>query len=353
MTTKKKIGIIGLGKIGLFHLSILKNCPEVEIVGLVDKNSSAQKMVKGMGIAGPFFSEVSEFIQMTKPDGVFACVPPAFNRVIAEQCVPRGISVFLEKPLAANLKDAQQILKLLQDSKKTITNAVGYMVEYYPTFQHAKKLLNEKVVGEVRHYSASLSLGEVFKKEGGWRQNPEISGGGAIAIVGSHLLYLLQSFLGMPVKVQSNLVKLFSDVEDIAQIRFEYPEKFFGDVYISWSRPGYSEMGFQIIVEGTKGFFEVTENSLSLYTFEGNAATSPGWKVWYPWDLTQTKPDSAPLDAGQQGYVDQDYDFVRSIGSDKQPRVSWQDGLNVQKMLESIYRSGSNPDVAFSLSDLG
>lgn len=349
---KKRIAIVGLGKIGLFHLSILKNFKEVEIVGLMDKETSVQKIVRGMGINVPFFDSVDTLVKEEKLDGIFACVPPAYNRSIAKTCITNGISLFLEKPITSKLTDAVEIVKLLKQQKSPPTNAVGYMVAYYPTFEYAQKLLKDQAIGQVRHYTASQFLEEVLKKHTGWRQNPAISGGGVVGVVGSHLLYLIQSFFGLPLRTQATTIKLFSEVEDICHARLEHADHLLGEFHVSWSRPGYSEVGYQIHVEGTKGFMEITENSLSLFAFENNSKFPIGWKVWYPWDFIESKPSKEHLDIGQQGYVAQDYDFVQSIGSGKLPRVSWTEGLKVQKMIEAIYRSSSNSNQPFELSEL-
>lgn len=348
--TAKKVAIVGLGKIGLFHLSILKTIPEAEIVGLVDEKGSVQKTVKGMGIDAPFFASVDALLDNAKPDGIFACVPPAFNRSIAEKCLPKGIAVFLEKPISARLDDAQKICRLV-NGKLAPANAVGYMVAYYPIFREAKKLILEGMIGEVKHYAATISLGEVFKKQEGWRQNPAVSGGGAVTVLGSHLLYLIQSFFGLPERVSARTIKLFSQVEDIGQAQFDHSGDLTGTFQVSWSKPGYSEMGIQIEAQGTRGTLEISESALSLYAFEGHPRYPQGWKVWYPWDFEERQKDPGKVALSQQGFAEQDNDFIRSIGSDCRPLVTWSEGLKVQRMIEGIYRSSQDQGRSIALPE--
>ena len=346
---KKRVAIVGLGKIGLFHLSLLKNFEEVEVVGLVDEKSSVQKTVGGMGVHAPFFDDVEKMIASIRPDAVFACVPPAFNLPVAEACVRNNVSVFVEKPMAQGLEEAKKMAGLLNGRDPKPANAVGYMVAYYPTFRHAREILGQKLAGEIRHYSASLLLGEVFKKQEGWRQNPKISGGGAVAVLGSHLLYLIQSLFGLPSRVAGRTFKLFSDVEDLCQATLEHPG-FSGEFNVSWSRPGFDEMTFQIHAEGTAGFIEITENCLSFYAFEGHPKFPPGWKVWYPWDFPKAAPPGK-VQFSQQGYASQDDDFIKSIGTGRELPVSWSQGLKVQRMIEGLYRSASSSGQMIHLPD--
>ena len=55
-------------------------------------------MVKGMGFDAPFFDDAGELVRQVKPDALFACVPPAFNRAIAEQCVSTMWRCFWKSP---------------------------------------------------------------------------------------------------------------------------------------------------------------------------------------------------------------------------------------------------------------
>ena len=343
---KKKIAILGLGKIGLFHLSILTNIKEVEVVGLIDPQPSSQKTVNGMGFQIPFYANLDELFSKNKPDGVFICVPPAYNAALSQKCLENNVSVFLEKPMTAQLKDAINLNKIIES--KTITHAVGYMVAYYPVFQQVKKLIIQNAIGDIKHYSSSLLLGEVFKKQEGWRQDPKISGGGVIPIVGSHLLFLLQDWFGMPEKVQARCIHLFSQVEDICQAEFYHKKGFSGEYSVSWSRPGYNEMSFQIYIEGTHGFLEISENRLALYSFDQNSCYPEGWKIWNLWDLPQLS-SSLKIQFNQQGYAAQDLDFIESIGTKHQPLASWHEGLNVQKLIETLYQSHSESGALLSI----
>ena len=143
------IAVVGLGKIGLLHFSILRNIPQVEIAALADPKASAQGTVKGMGLEPPFYDSVEKMLDRVPLDGLFACVPPAYNKRIAEVCAPKGISLFLEKPMAANLADAQAIMECAKKSTRKLTTAVGFMVAYFPLFQKAKELIQDGAIGTV------------------------------------------------------------------------------------------------------------------------------------------------------------------------------------------------------------
>ena len=349
--TKKRIAVIGLGKMGLFHLSILKNLPEIEIVGISDQNTSLKKMVHGMGFDVPFFDSMDELIQTARPEGIFACVPPGFNPSVAETCLKQGVALFLEKPMAASLSDARKILAALSSHPAPPANGIGYMMAHYPLCQQAKKLIEEGAIGEIRHYRGSILLGDVFKKQEGWRQNPAVSGGGVVSVVGSHLLFLIRFLLGLPEEISAQTIHLFSSVEDIAEGRFKHAG-YFGEFYVSWSRPGYSDMALQLSLEGTHGFMELSDSMLSVHTFESHPSERPGSRVWYPWDFSKPQVLQQGIDLERPGYAAQDHDFVSSIGSGRAPLVSWKEGYEVQKMIEAVYHSQKQGGRPVSLKEL-
>lgn len=325
----KRIAVAGLGKIGLFHLSILRNIPGVELAGLVDAVPAAQKTVRGMGVNVPFFLSVDDLLSKEKVDGIFACVPPAFNVSIAEACIPKGVSLFIEKPMAADLEGAKKMMALLSARNSPPANAVGYMVGHVPIFVKAREILKSGDLGQIENYSASILLGEVFQKQEGWRQNPKISGGGAVAVLGSHLLYLVQSFLGMPKTIAAKTTRLYSIVEDVADIEFVH-EAFRGNLKISWSEPDCPDVAIRINIKGSKAELRIEENRIT------------GSHTFYPWDLPPEPCEGLKVRPAREGYASQNIAFVDSIGTGKENLVSWREGFQVQRLIEGIYRSAAS-----------
>lgn len=332
-----KVGIVGLGKMGLFHLAVLKKCPNVEVVGLADPNRVARMMVDGMNLSLPLFEDVGALLATKKPDLVFACVPPAYNYATAKACLEVGVGVFLEKPFSVDLPKAKETFALLQN--KSMANAVGFMVLYNPTFVKAKQLLDQAWIGSVQHYTGSVLLGEVFSPQTGWRQNPAVSGGGCVSIVGSHLLCLMDAWFGRPTSVDARLVKLYSSVEDIATARFDHASGLSGYFYSSWSQPGYNDMEIRLFVQGAKGAIEATDSMVSLFLHEKTDQFEAGWHRWHLWDLPSESSGPNSFDFGRPGYLAQDLDVVEAFLQKRPVRASWETGLNVQTMIEAIYRS--------------
>src|SRR6185295_1794099 len=71
-----RVAIVGLGKMGMVHGSVLGMMPEVELVAFVDALPGMAKTLWGMGHRAPYFATLEEAIARAKPDAVWICTPP-------------------------------------------------------------------------------------------------------------------------------------------------------------------------------------------------------------------------------------------------------------------------------------
>ena len=125
LTSKKNVGIIGLGKMGILHASIINFIPSAKITAVFDINSKLHRYVQSLNICAPFFADLHSFFDQNVFDAVFISVPPAYTLSVVEECAARKINFFVEKPLANNLQNAAKIKELVDVSK--VKTCVGYM----------------------------------------------------------------------------------------------------------------------------------------------------------------------------------------------------------------------------------
>ncbi len=326
----KRVGVVGMGKMGIVHSAILNALPDVELAAVMDKDKSLRQYLYGMGIRAPFYHSLEEMLGKEKLDGVFACVPSSTNYIVAKSCIERGISIFLEKPLANNLANANKMMALVKD-RKDIKHGVGFMMAYVPTFCHAKEVLQSASLGEVREIRASAYQSAVFSKQKSWFYKKEAAGGGAVTSLGSHLIFLLQ-WLFSPVRRVHEASLAYSsgnEVEDAGRIELEMDGGVRATMDISWSAPGYDNMELDILVIASEGELRVT-NQETVLQLKDEGVTRVH---------ISELPDRAKFYLGGEGYCQEDEDFISCLGADKQPKVTWREGYWVQVVLDAIYRS--------------
>src|SRR6266581_8880898 len=162
-----RIGIVGMGRMGITHCAILRADPRVQISSVADTSSLVRKtFAKCLGLDS--FRSFEDLIAQNKPDAVVVCTPPHLHSRVALTALSHDIHTFVEKPFTASVEAA----RLLVDAcnKRRVINQVGYVNRFNDIFRAARTLVRAQIIGEVQEcHSTMLSATVVRKGGGGWR----------------------------------------------------------------------------------------------------------------------------------------------------------------------------------------
>lgn len=213
MSEKVKVGIVGLGKMGLIRARELEKHPAAEIVCGYDPNpeqfAATHSHVSLMDSA--------EAVAASDVDAVFVCTPNCFTTDIVVSCLESGKHVFSEKPPGRTVADIERIGET-SVANPHLKMKFGFNHRYHAGIQEAKRIVDRGRLGELLWARGvyGKSGGEDFEQE--WRSNKEMVGAGILLDQGIHLLDLLMLFLGDFVEVKSMVTTAHwnIDVEDNA-----------------------------------------------------------------------------------------------------------------------------------------
>src|SRR5512133_371117 len=104
-----KVGIVGVGPMGLHHAQVLRGMPIVRELRGCDLSPAMRKKAKTAGV--PCVKDLEELIAW-KPDAALVVTPPAAHAPVIEPLLRARIPVLTEKPLASNLRDCRRMVKL-------------------------------------------------------------------------------------------------------------------------------------------------------------------------------------------------------------------------------------------------
>ena len=325
--------VVGTGRMGLVHASIINTMPEAELVGVMDVKDKMRKFLRSWGIAAPFYTDVGTMLDETHPRVAIVCVPPVFTRPVLTECLKRGIHVLVEKPLANSISNARAIAE--QATEQSIVS-VGFFVAFQPTFAHARQLLSRGILGGVSKIRAYAFQSLVSSRMKGWRYEKAMSGGGALPIIASHTLFLLYWYFGLPHSIEAELSSPYSEVDDEARVRLSFQDGIEAEFETSWTRPGHRNLMQSIEVSGEYGRLEVRDDRVVLTLDRPSCGYPDGETTVHRFDLPGTS-----WEVGAEGYFAQDRDFIRSVLDGGRPIVTLEDGLAVQVMLDAIYRAAA------------
>ena len=107
-----RLSIIGMGRMGITHFSIINSHPRVEVVSVSDTSKVVLDILKKNVLGLEVFTDYKEMIEKTHPDAVIVCTPPNFHYEVCRFACEKRISVFCEKPFTVSPNDAKQLKEM-------------------------------------------------------------------------------------------------------------------------------------------------------------------------------------------------------------------------------------------------
>jgi predicted dehydrogenase len=329
-----RVAVAGLGKMGVAHTAVLSMIPNCEVVGLADHHAPLGKTVRGMGYQAPFFASAEKMLAATRPDAVFVCAQQDAHYPLAKLAIDAGAAVFVEKPLAHTLADAEALAALSAQTGRPIS--CGYTLAYLPVFARAREAV--AAIGTLKQARSSMNLSQVFGPRHGWMYDPARSGGGVVANISSHLLFLLEWYLGTPVEVRATWKKLYGAVEDELHAMMTMPNGAEVGFDSSWSVPGYPLSAVVIEVDGENGKLLVSNDALELDLHEPRA----GWPAGHTRERHADLPQPGRFDVNGDGYYLEDAGFLAWATGGPAPPTTVDAALRVQRVIDALYRSAAD-----------
>ena len=207
-----KAGIVGYGYMGQIRERVIKDNPDMELVGICDAKQSLQESEKKCSIYKDYAALIRDDV-----DIIFVCTPNCYTPDIIIHSLEKGKHVFAEKPpgrIAADIKRIREAELKKQDRKLMF----GFNHRYHPGISEAKMLVERGDLGKILCIRGTYGKSGGEKFEQSWRNSLKIGGGGILLDQGIHMLDLMRYFCGEFNEVKGFVSNLFwkFEVEDNA-----------------------------------------------------------------------------------------------------------------------------------------
>lgn len=199
MTNKVKIGVIGTGHMGQYHVNVAKTLSDAELIGIYDSDSErASQMAEKHKTSA--FSTVDDLIKHT--DSVIIAVPTFLHHEIGKKALLAGKHVLVEKPIAETLEQAKELVDLA--AKNNLVLQVGHVERFNGAVLELGKIVTEPLLIESRRLAPF---------------NPRIKDVGVVLDMMIHDIDIVLNLVKSPVKYLSAVgTKVVSAHEDIASV---------------------------------------------------------------------------------------------------------------------------------------
>ena len=226
-------GVAGCGRFAenafIPTLRLLKR----NVVASLFSNSKerAIELSKKFGIANAF-SDYDEFLS----SGVNCVYISSANSHHYEQVIKAakaGKNILCEKPLSLNSSQAEEMIKVCEDNGVKL--AVSYVYRFHPLIRKAKELIGNEYIGKL--VSINLNFNIDMVPGNNFRFNKELSGGGALRDLGTHMIDLLRFFGGEIKSIEGSVdnVVYKSDVDDFAAAIVHFEKGGYGYFNVSYN----------------------------------------------------------------------------------------------------------------------
>mgnify|MGYP001028134423 CR=1 FL=1 len=338
------IGFIGAGTMGMIHMETFRKVQGAANHHVVDVSlDRALDAARRFNIPN-YGADASVLIHDPDIDAVVISVPNAFHAEFARQALLAGKHVLLEKPMAMNADEAEEVLKAQQQSGKLLM--IGHQMRWKWPFPEIRKQIAEGRLGEIYYVRAGWMRRKGIPGWGSAYTSRKMMGGGAAVDIGVHMIDLARYLIGpkRPVSVSGGVYGHIGrqgkgigtwgtvnpqgsfDVDDLAAAMIRFEDGTLLNLEVSWAAfTDAEENGPYLHIMGSQGGLSIRE--------------SGGTWLTECFDQSVDIPILQPQDGIEDERVKLAEHFLSCIREGKEPLVSGRDGWLNQKLLDAIYES--------------
>lgn len=207
-----RLGIVGCNYGRTVHLPAFRADPRCEVVALAGTDPERTAALARAAQIPHAFGEWRQLIEHVALDAITIATPPRVQPTIAAAAIARGLAVFAEKPLATNINDAAEIVRLAQDSGRP--TMMDFNFSEIAAWRKARELLMGGAIGPLRHAIVTWNVENYSTRMRikNWKTSGQ-DGGGALGNFISQSFHYLEWFFGPIAGLAARTAALPADPE--------------------------------------------------------------------------------------------------------------------------------------------
>ena len=322
-----KVGIIGAGRQGWRRAQAIDvSRDDITFVSDIDAQAAENLAVVYRANHTVNWQDV---VRDSNVDSVIVCTPPLFHAEIVTSALENGKHVLCEKPLARNLKEAQDIFHA------SVSNAVKlkcvFNYRHSPAIKQAKQWCDQGVIGDLLLMRCRHGIGGRQDYDSEWRVQSSVSGGGELIDQGSHVVDLFRWFMGEFSEVFGITETSYWDIEPVEDNAFgllRQPNNRISSFHVSWTQ--WKNL-FSLEIIGSKGSISVDGIGGSYGSQEVVLAGRN--------DADSDMNKRIEFRGVSETWIAEWQEFSDAIKDNREPMANAKDGLEAVRLIDALYRS--------------
>jgi len=320
-----RVGMVGLGAWGWNVARNFAGLRECQLVACCD---SDLKRRESAARAWPGVHPVEDFDELLRQDieAVVIASPAVTHYPLAKQAMLSGRDVFVEKPFALSVRDAEELAEIADKHDRILM--VGHLLEYHPVVRRLRNMIQKNELGPVYYiYTQRVNLGRIRGDENAlWSFAPHDI---------SQILFMLDM---EPTDVSARGQSYIQDgIEDVVFLSLFFENRVMAHIHLSWLDP-HKVRKTTIVGQDKMAVFDDAEATEKLRIYDNHAeapaAKSYGEAIQVRFgDILIPRVETAePLQLECKHFID-------CVSSRTTPLTDSQDGLRVIRIIEAAQRS--------------
>jgi predicted dehydrogenase len=329
-----RVAVVGLGHWGPNVARNLNAIGASELAWCCDLDEGNRERWAPSLPSTTFTDSLDDILADDTVRAVAVTTPVPTHAAVAERVLEAGKDVFVEKPLAASVDDAERIAELAESRDAVLM--VGHLLEYHPAVTALSEMLATDELGDPLYiYSQRLNLGKLRADEN------------ALWSLGPHDIAVVLALTGETPDEVSARGECYvrDDVEDVVFCYLHFPSGLAAHLHLSWLDPHKER---RITVVGSKRMATFDDMAIDRKLTVYDKGFDPKHQSYGEY-ITRSGETRSPAISNTESLRIECEHFVECVQTRERPKTDGASGLRVVKVLDALQRSLDQGGVPISL----
>ena len=320
------IAVVGAGAWGKNHIRVFSEIPNVHLKYICDSDPSRLNKLQKSYPQTKMVENLSPILQDPEIKGIVIASSAVSHFPLAKESLLAGKDVLVEKPMALNVEDAEEMVRIAEEKKHILM--VGHLLIYHPVVDRLKEMIASEELGRINYiYTQRVNLGVIRQDENAlWSFAPH------------DLSVILELLNERPIVVSAHGESYIQkNIEDVVFLSLHFSDGKMANIHLSWLDPHKVR---KITIVGSKKMvvFDDMEASEKLKIYDKGVG-SLSYDSYGEYLSLRFGDITIPNIKMVEPLRAEAEHFIRCIESREKPKTGGRDGLEVVKILVAAQKS--------------
>jgi len=320
------IAVVGAGAWGKNHIRVFSEIPNVHLKYVCDSDPSRLTKLQKSYSQPKMVENLSPILQDPEIKGIVVASSAISHFPLAKESLLAGKDVLVEKPMALNVKDADELVRIAEEKSRILM--VGHLLIYHPVVDRLKEMIASEELGRIHYiYTQRVNLGVIRQDENAlWSFAPH------------DLSVILELLNERPAVVSAHGESYIQkNIEDVVFLSLHFSDGKMANIHLSWLDPHKVR---KITIVGSKKMvvFDDMEASEKLKIYDKGVG-SLSYDSYGEYLSLRFGDITIPNIKMVEPLRAEAEHFIRCIELKEKPKTGGRDGLEVVKILVAAQKS--------------